>query len=57
VARRFFTAFCTFSNELTSIWRTRNIELGSQVPEPNRFLGEPTRLKDAPLAIVEHGER
>src|SRR5215475_15134004 len=26
VAPRFFTAFCTFSNELTSIWRTRSGE-------------------------------
>jgi hypothetical protein len=25
-AMRFFTAFCTFSNELTSIWRTRSRE-------------------------------
>src|SRR5712671_3740595 len=57
---RFFTAFCTFSNESASIWRTRSRETpnsSASFRERDRVLGEPTRFEDASLAIVEHGER
>jgi hypothetical protein len=60
VAARFFTAFCTFSNELTSIWRTRSLETpnsAAKVRKRDRVLGEPTRFEDAPFAIVEYAER
>ena len=56
---RFFTAFCTFSNESASIWRTRSRETpnsSASFRERDRVLGEPTRFEDASLAIVEHGE-
>src|SRR3989442_10526174 len=32
-------------------------EFLGQLRERDLFLGEPTRLEDAPLALVEHGER
>src|SRR5260370_29762071 len=35
----------------------RDAEFLSQLHERDLFLGEPTRLEDAPLALVEHGER
>src|SRR6516225_2772258 len=34
----------------------RDAEFGGQVGKCGRVLGEPTRFKDAPLAIVEHAE-
>src|SRR5258708_16560631 len=35
----------------------RDAEFLGQLHERDLFLGEPTRLEDAPLALVEHGER
>ena len=35
----------------------RDAELGGEVLERHRLVGEPARLEDAPLALVEHGER
>src|SRR5438876_3473877 len=35
----------------------RDAEFLGQFHERNLFLGEPTRFEDAPLALVEHGER
>src|SRR5258706_13166598 len=35
----------------------RDAELAGEFRERDRVLGEPTRFEDAPLAIVEHGER
>src|SRR5687767_9197382 len=35
----------------------RDAELGGEVLERHRVLGEAARLEDAPLTIVEHGER
>src|SRR5258706_13498066 len=35
----------------------RDAEFLGQLRERDLFLGEPTRLEDAPLALVEHGER
>src|SRR5713226_403570 len=35
----------------------RDAELVGKFRECDRLLGEPTRFKDPPLAIVEHGER
>jgi hypothetical protein len=35
----------------------RDAELVGEFRERDRVLGEPTRFEDAPLAIVEHGER
>src|SRR5262249_8085103 len=35
----------------------RPAELGRQTLERDRIAGEPPRLEDAPLALVEHGER
>ena len=34
----------------------RDAEFGGQVGKCGRVLGEPTRFKDAPLAIIEHAE-
>ena len=35
----------------------RDTEFLGQLHERDLFLGEPARLEDAPLALVEHGER
>src|SRR3989442_10688990 len=35
----------------------RDAEFLGQLHERDLFLGEPARLEDAPLALVEHGER
>src|SRR6478672_6650430 len=35
----------------------RDAEFLGQLHERDPFLGEPARLEDAPLALVEHGER
>src|SRR6476661_9958590 len=35
----------------------RDAEFLGQLRERDLFLGEPARLEDAPLALVEHGER
>src|SRR6202171_2054760 len=35
----------------------RDAEFLGQLYERDLFLGEPTRFEDAPLALVEHGER
>jgi hypothetical protein len=35
----------------------RDAELVGELLERGRFLGEPTRLEDAPLPVVERGER
>src|SRR3979409_2012431 len=35
----------------------RDTEFLGQLHERDLFLGEPTRFEDAPLALVEHGER
>ena len=59
-AMRFFTAFCTFSKARTSIWRTRSRETPNsrrQILQRDRIVGQPARLEDAPLALVEHVER
>src|SRR5258707_8902258 len=36
---------------------SRDAELVGEFRERDRVFGEPTRFEDAPLAIVEHGER
>src|SRR4029077_12145287 len=36
---------------------TRDAEFPGQLHERDLFLGEPARLEDAPLALVEYGER
>src|SRR6266403_5858406 len=35
----------------------RDAELVGELLERDRFFGEPARLEDAPLPVVEHGER
>src|SRR3977135_1144926 len=35
----------------------RDAELVGKLLEGDRFFGEPARLEDAPLPVVEHGER
>src|SRR5258706_10799112 len=35
----------------------RDAELIGELLERDRFFGEPARLEDAPLPVVEHGER
>src|SRR5215831_16852540 len=35
----------------------RHAELGRQILKRDRVVGEPARLEDAPLALVEHRER
>ena len=59
VAIRFFTAFCTFSKARTSIWRTRsrNAKFAGKILERDRIVGQPPRLEDAALALVEYVER
>jgi hypothetical protein len=57
---RFFTAFCTFSNEFASIWCRRSCETPNSSASSASVIGssgEPTRFEEASLAIVEHGEQ
>ena len=59
-ATRFFTAFCTFLNrphlDLAHALAA-HAEFPGEFVERDRVLGEPARFEDAPLAIVEHGDR
>src|SRR5262245_8653266 len=59
-ATRLFTDFCTFSKAHTPIWLTRSREMPNSSASSLSVISSSasrTRLEDAPLPVVERGER